>query len=217
MTSDPSSAPRFDAAFLEGLDALFAWRRDVRRFLSDPLPAGLLEELLARAELAPSVGNAQPWRFVVVESAAARAAVRENFLRCNAEALASYHGERQALYAGLKLEGLDKAPLQLAVFCDEACGQGEGLGRATMPETLVFSVVGAISLLWLAARARGIGMGWLSILDPDSVKADLNVPADWRFVAYLCLGYPVEEHLDPELERHGWQSRSDPKGRVLWR
>ncbi len=217
MTLDLPARPTFDAAFQDRLSALFAWRRDVRRFRDDTLAEGTLERLVGYAEMAPSVGNAQPWRFVVVESPAARAAIRSNFEQCNLEALASYFGERAALYARLKLEGLDHAPLQLAAFCDEDCAQGQGLGRATMPETLAYSVVGAIHTLWLAARAEGIGLGWLSILDPEAVKRDLEVPSHWRFIAYLCIGFPIEEHLDPELERHGWQARSAFEDRLIRR
>lgn len=214
MTLDLPSRPDFDAAFRQKLGDLFAWRRDVRRFLADPLPAGTLQRLLAFADLAPSVGNAQPWRFVSVESPAARAAVRANFEACNSEALGSYAGERAALYARLKLEGLDRAPLQLAVFCEENCDQGQGLGRKTMPETLAYSVVGAVNTLWLAARAEGIGLGWLSILNPQQLSDALSVPPSWRFVAYLCIGWPEEEHLDPELERHGWQARNSAEERL---
>ena len=204
-------------AVREGLEDLVAWRRDVRRFRRDALPKDCLEELLQLADLAPSVGNAQPWRFVEVKDPARRATVRQSFLRCNAEALQNYRGERAALYARLKLEGLDQAPVHLAVFTDEAATQGRGLGRATMPETLAYSTVCAIHTLWLAARARGIGMGWLSILEPQEVARSLTVPADWRFTAYLCLGWPEEEHLDPELERHGWQARTDWRTRFIER
>ncbi len=214
MTLELATRPDFDATFRQTLRQLFAWRRDVRRFRTEPLPEGTLERLLTFAELAPSVGNAQPWRFVAVESAEARAAIRANFTTCNAEALASYAGERAALYARLKLDGLDQAPLQLAVFCEEDCSQGQGLGRATMPETLAYSVVGALHTIWLAARAEGIGMGWLSILDPAQLTRDLEVPESWRFIAYLCIGWPEEEHIDPELERHGWQARTGGKGRL---
>jgi len=209
--------PLFDADCRAGLSTLLAWRRDVRRFRPDALPEGTLERLLALADLAPSVGNAQPWRFVLVEEAARRRAIKDNFARANAAALAGYDGTRAARYAGLKLEGLDRAPTQIAVFCDEESGQGHRLGRATMPETLAYSTVCAIHTLWLAARAEGIGLGWLSILDPGPLPQALSVPQAWRFVAYLCLGLPEEEHLDPELQRHGWQPRTAARARVLYR
>jgi len=205
--------PEFDAEFRQRLLQLFAWRRDVRRFRADPVPPALLDELLAVTDLAPSVGNSQPWRFVLVASEAARAGLRAEFERCNAAALASYAGERAALYARLKLEGLRSAPVQLAVFVDEATAQGAGLGQATMPETRAFSSVTAIHTLWLAARAFGLGLGWVSILDPVQVARLLAVPAGWRLVAHLCIGWPEEEHCDPELQRHGWQARQ-ARGRI---
>ncbi len=201
--------PTFDTAFRDKLAELFAWRRDVRRFRTDPLPEGALEDLIRQATLAPSVGFSQPWRFVVVEDAARRRAVRANFERCNAEALASYDGARAETYAGLKLAGLREAPVQLAVFADDGTERGHGLGRRTMPEMLRYSVVTAVYTLWLAARARGIGVGWVSILDPEEVRRTLEVPEHWHLVAYLCIGLPLEEHRDPELERHGWETRAE--------
>ena len=97
--------------------------------------------------------------------------------------------------------------MHLAVFCDMETDVGHGLGRRTMPETLTYSVAGAIQNLALAARARGIGVGWVSILDPGHIARLLDVPGAWRLVAYLCIGYPEEEHPDPELARLGWQER----------
>jgi len=208
--------PDFDLAFRAGLRDLFAWRRDVRRFRADPLPAGAVERLIETACLAPSVGLSQPWRFVLVDSAARRAAIVESFERCNAEALGAYAGERAALYAGLKLAGLREAPVHLAVFCDEATPAGAGLGRRTMPEMLRYSAVAAIVQLWLAARAEGVGMGWISILDPAEAAAALDVPAAWRLIGYFCLGYPERDHADPELQAAGWERRLPPED-VLFR
>lgn len=214
---DTESPPEFDEAFKTGLDKLLRWRRDVRRFRADPLEPGTLEALVERAALAPSVGNSQPWRFVTVDDPARRQAVIANFTLRNREALDSYEGDRARVYAGLKLEGLRVAPIHLAVFCDQATPQGHGLGQRTMPETLRYSAVGAVQTLWLAARAEGLGLGWVSILDPEAVAAALDVPAGWEFIAYLCLGWPAEEHLDPELVRHGWQDRTAAGRQVLKR
>jgi len=211
------NAPNFDEGFRARLHDLFLWRRDVRRFRRDPLPAEAIEELLALAVLAPSVGYSQPWRFVLVEDGARRAAVRDNFARCNAEALDQHRGARAELYARLKLEGLENAPVHLAVLCDEETQAGHGLGRRTMPETLRYSVVMAVHTLWLAARARGIGVGWVSILDPQALIETLNVPQAWSLVAYLCLGWPEEEHQDPELARKGWEERQDTSDILLKR
>lgn len=198
-------AVSFSAEFRAQLDLLLRWRRDVRHFRRDPLPKGMLEELVERACLAPSVGNSQPWRFVAVESPERRAAIRAEFEACNAAALASQPEDRAEAYAALKLAGLTEAPLHLAVFCDEATEAGHGLGRATMPETLRASAMGAVFALWLAARARGIGVGWVSILRAREVEKILETPEGWSLVAYLCLGYPDAEDDTPELERKGWQ------------
>jgi len=210
-------SPEFDAAFQARLSDLFAWRRDVRRFRPDPLEDGALDRLITDACLAPSVGLAEPWRFVVVTGAMRRATVVDCFEQANAAALGSYEGERAALYARMKLEGLREAPVHLAVFSDETTPQGHGLGRQTMPEMLRYSVVTAVHTLWLAARARGIGVGWVSILDPEAVTAALDVPPGWRLVAYLCIGYPAELHREPELARQGWEQRAAVTDRVLKR
>lgn len=199
---------RFDAAFRAEFADLLAWRRDVRRFRPDPVPEETLDLLLRLADLAPSVGNCQPTRFVRVDDEDRRAAVRGNFEAANREALAEYRGERADLYAKLKLAGLREAPVHLAVFCDEATAQGQGLGAQTMPETRRYSSVCALYTYWLAARAYGLGVGWVSILDPAGIAATLDVPRDWTFIAYLCVGWPDEEHRTPELERAGWQERT---------
>lgn len=204
MSSEP---PRFDAAFRAQFAELVRWRRDVRRFSRDPVDPALIAHLLALASHAPSVGLSQPWRFVLVETQARRTAIRDNFAAANQAALDGYAGERQARYARLKLEGLDQAPVHLAVCADETTAQGHGLGRRTMPETIRYSVVAAIQTLWLAARTEGLGVGWVSILDPDTARATLDLPKDWSFVAYLCLGWPEQDHDVPELEREGWEQR----------
>jgi len=217
MPDPTQQPPSFDAAFAARLRELILWRRDVRRFRRDPVAPELIDELISLAVLAPSVGYSQPWRFVHVEDPARRSAVRDSFRRCNREALEDYHGERAKLYASLKLSGLDDAPVQLAIFCDEATDLGHGVGRKTMPETLRYSVVTAVHTLWLAARARGLGVGWVSILEPDEIARALEVPGDWVLIAYLCIGYPEEEHADPELERGGWEDRLDLSDCVLRR
>ena len=200
-------APDFDARFQDQLTELFRWRRDVRHFRREPLPPKLLAELLAVAAMAPSVGLSQPWRFVQVDNPARRAAIRADFAACNAQALAAQTTDRTALYARLKLAGLDDAPCHLAVFAEPEPRQGHGLGRATMPETTAYSAVLAIHTLWLAARARGLGLGWVSILTSSTVSAVLEVPAGWHFIAYLCLGFARDAFDQPLLERLGWECR----------
>ena len=203
--------PDFDDRFREDLAHLFEWRRDVRRFLADPVDLDLIEGLLAQACLSPSVGNSQPWRFVLVEDKAKRAAIRANFLRENVAALEDYEKERRRQYTNLKLAGLAKAPVHLAVFADRSTARGHELGRRTMPEMLEYSAVAAVNTLWLAARAHGIGVGWVSIIDPQAVRETLAVPDDWRLIAYLCIGYPEAPHREPELQRAGWQDRGHLK------
>lgn len=207
----------FDAAFRAELHRLFAWRRDVRRFRPERLPEGALEALLDLARFAPSVGLSQPWRFVIVEQTARRAAVLANFTASNAEALASYAGSRAHAYAALKLAGLQSAPVHLAAFADRGTTIGHGLGRRSMPEMAEYSVVAAIYTIWLAARAAGIGMGWVSILDPAPLNAVLDVPASWRFIGYFCLGFPEREDDEPELQRAGWEHRQSGDTAILRR
>ncbi|MFL5253599.1 MAG: 5,6-dimethylbenzimidazole synthase, partial [Rhodopila sp.] len=179
-------APAFDDAFRTQLDALFRWRRDIRHFQATPVPAATIDALLEVASLAPSVGLCQPWRFVMVGSPERRAAVRASFERCNAEALAGQEPTLAAAYARLKLHGIDMAPCQFALFADTDPAQGHSLGRRTMPETTAYSAVMAVHTLWLAARALGIGLGWVSILDPAIMHEILDVPRDWRFIGYFC-------------------------------
>ena len=198
---------RFDDAFRAQLRDLLIWRRDVRRFRTEALPPGTIERLIDLACLAPSVGLSQPWRFVIVDDPARRRAVLEDFSSCNADALKSYADDLAAGYAKLKLAGLEEAPSQVAVFAEPATETGHGLGCRTMPEMVEYSVVAAIHTMWLAARAEGIAMGWLSILTPGHINKVLEVPETWRLLGYFCLGYPQAESDAPELERAGWERR----------
>lgn len=213
MTDAPEFGPEFRAELLN----LFRRRRDVRRFKRKPLLDGMLDRLLGLACLAPSVGLSEPWRFVVVETPERRREIRACFEICNAIALKDQSGERASLYARLKLAGLDDAPCQFAVFADHSTTQGYGLGRRTMPATIEYSAVMAVHTLWLAARAEGVGLGWVSIVEPSRVSAILDVPPSWTLIGYFCLGYPEEEHDDPILQREGWEARRAPMSRVLKR
>lgn len=197
----------FSRAFQTQLAELMRWRRDVRRFRAEPVDEAVLRDSLDAFCLAPSVGLSEPWRVIRVQSTAARAAALANFEAANARALAGYDGERAALYSRLKLSGMREAPEQLAVFCDDSTPKGAGLGAATMPQTRRYSVVAAITQFWLAARARGLGVGWVSILDPERLCRDLSVPRDWALVGYLCVGWPEQDSDTPELERAGWEAR----------
>lgn len=167
--------------------------------------------------LAPSVGFCQPWRWVKVNDPARRQAIIENFSRTNVQAGAQYVGERVEHYRRLKLAGLVEAPVHLAVFADLDPVEGAGLGRQTMPETSRWSVVMAIHSLWLLAQAVGLGLGWVSILDPGAAQAALDVPGEWTLIAYLCIGWPTEPSDQPLLEREKWQERLGPDELVLER
>jgi 5,6-dimethylbenzimidazole synthase len=200
---------RFSDQFREQFRDLLKWRRDVRRFKPEPLPAGLLEEILGLTRFAPSVGLSESWRYVRVSRPEIRAEIRTDFEKANLRALSGYSGEQAARYARLKLSGLDSAPVHLAVFADRGTTKGSGLGCHTMPEMLEYSIVAAVTTLWLAARAYGVGMGWVSILNPERVSTVLCVPTEWRLIAYLCIGYPERESPIPELEQAGWEKRRD--------
>src|SRR6056297_3955282 len=198
---------RFTPDFQAGLIDLMRWRRDVRRFRTDPVDEAVLSACLDTFLLSPSVGLSEPWRVIRVESPAARKAALANYSAANDAALAGYDGERAQLYSRMKMSGMTDAPVQLAVFCDEGTDKGAGLGAGTVPEMRRSSVVGAITQFWLMARAHGLGVGWVSILDPARLSQDLDVPDTWQLVGYLCVGWPEAENDAPELEHEGWEAR----------
>lgn len=201
----PAETMNFSEEDRATLHRLMQWRRDVRHFRKDAIPEALCERLQEAMALAPSVGNARPWRVLRVESAHLRQAVHDNFLRANAEALDAQSAERQAHYRQLKLEGIRTAPLQLAVFTDTDPAEGHGLGRRSMPETLQQSTAMAVQNLNLMARAWGLGVGMVSILDPDEMAQIFSVPPGWHFSLYLCIGWPEFHDDQPLLHRNGWQ------------
>jgi 5,6-dimethylbenzimidazole synthase len=185
-------------------------RRDVRsHFLPVQVPDAVLGRILNAAHHAPSVGFMQPWDFIVIRQDEARRAVRDNFARANRDAARIYSDEQRALYDDLKLEGIVSAPVNVCVTCDRSRSRGHGLGRQTNPETDLYSTVCAIENLWLAARAEGLGVGWVSILDFDDLKTLLRIPAEVTVVAYLCVGYVSEFASRPDLEERGWEHRED--------
>ena len=211
------STPEFDAQFRSTFAQLLSWRRDVRHFRTDPVDSLLIDQLLKNAMLAPSVGYSQPWRWVLVETGELRSAIIANHNKANDDASQMYQNDRYSQYRSLKLAGLKEAPVHLAVFADCGAATGHGLGRQTMADTPLWSVVMAIYALWLAATAEGLGVGWVSILDPAQVKKTLAVPDDWTFVAYLCIGWPETYAEKPLLETSGWESRQLFKDIVIRR
>ncbi|HUB83638.1 MAG TPA: 5,6-dimethylbenzimidazole synthase [Bryobacteraceae bacterium] len=183
-------------------------RRDVRgQFLGDAIPAEVLGRILNAAHHAPSVGFMQPWDFIVIQDAAVRRAVYENFDRANCRAAAVYDGEARKAYARMKLAGILDAPVNICITCDREREWGRGLGRQTDSATDLYSTVCAVQNLWLAARAEGLGVGWVSILDFEELKALLGIPAGHTPVAYLCVGYVSVFRERPDLEENGWQQR----------
>jgi len=183
-------------------------RRDVRSgFLPEPLSEPVLGRLLEAAHHAPSVGLMQPWRFIIIRAMEIRKAVHDIFLRSNRAALDIYEGDRRKKYVSLKLEGILEAPQNLCIVCNPECERGHRLGRLSMPETALYSAVCAVQNLWLAARAEGIGVGWVSILDKEALHEVLHIPENIVPIAYLCLGYVDRFAPEPELERAGWERR----------
>lgn len=182
-------------------------RRDVRAFRADAIPADVLLRILGAAHHAPSVGFMQPWNFIVIRDAATKRQVAAAFAAENARAARNYQGERAALYAGLKLEGITEAPVNICVTCDRSRGGPHVLGRNTIVETDIYSTCCAVENLWLAARAEGIGVGWVSILTIEALRRVLHIPDSVLPVAYLCVGYPREFFDEPELQRRGWAER----------
>ncbi|SIQ96592.1 cob(II)yrinic acid a,c-diamide reductase [Rhizobium sp. RU33A] len=183
-------------------------RRDVRdQFLSDPMPDDLVRRLLEAAHAAPSVGFMQPWSFLLIRSARKREAIWQAFLRANEEAEAMFPADRRDAYRSLKLEGIRKAPLNICVTCDPDRAGPVVLGRTHDVRMDAFSTVCAIQNLWLAARAEGVGLGWVSIFHEAELKSLLGIPDRVQIIGYLCLGYVEELYSTPELELKGWRQR----------
>jgi 5,6-dimethylbenzimidazole synthase len=183
-------------------------RRDIRsQFLRTPIPDPVLGRLLDAAHHGPSVGYMQPWDFIVIRDETVRRSVHQCFLEANRQAAERYTGERLELYGTLKLAGILEAPVNLCITCDRERTLGAGLGRQTDPATDLYSTVCAIQNLWLAARAESLGVGWVSILDFDQLRALLRIPERIVPVAYLCVGYVWEFPPCPELETSGWEQR----------
>lgn len=213
--NDLTSGEAFAPAERDAVYRAITTRRDVRgEFLPDPLCENALSRILAAAHQAPSVGLSQPWDFILVRDRETRSRIAEIFARANEEAAKRFPAQKQARYRTLKLEGILSAPLNICVTSDPARGGPVILGATHMADTDLFSTVCAIQNLWLAARAEGIGVGWVSILHEDQVKSVLGIPDRIRLVAYLCLGHVRGFHDRPELEKRGWRHRDDVKKHV---
>lgn len=198
----------FDRAAQDAVYRAIFTRRDVRsHFLPDPLDDVVLARLLLAAHHAPSVGYMQPWNFIVIRDLERRTQVRDLFLAARGEEAETIDGERQALYRKLKLEGICESPLNLCITCDRSRSENSPLGRWHNPEMDLYSTVCAVQNFWLAARAEGVGVGWVSILDRQALKRLLGIPDHVAPIAYLCVGRVSEFAPKPDLETHGWSKR----------
>jgi 5,6-dimethylbenzimidazole synthase len=199
----------FSIADQQSLINIMRWRRDVRHFSTEQLPEHLLKALKQAVELAPSVGNARPWRIFNVKSSKIRDLVYKNFQQSTQLATSIYDDKRAEQYSKLKLEAIQTAPLQLAIFTETTPKQGHGLGRQSMPATLLQSTAMAVQNLNLVARSHGLGVGMISILNPADMKQIFNVPDSWQFSFYLCIGWPEFQSDQPLLHQIGWQVNDD--------
>jgi 5,6-dimethylbenzimidazole synthase len=214
-THDPA-ADTFSESERSAIYRVMRARRDVRRFRPGPISPDVLVRILEMAHLAPSVGFMQPWNFILISSLEVRQKVKALFEEQNARQTEAVPDERRKeLYAGLKLEGILESALNIAVTCDRRRDAPFVLGRGPMPETDLFSTCLAVENLWLAARAEGVGVGWVSILDRPATEELLGLPSGVQLVAYLCVGYPIEFRTRPMLEEVGWKDRQSLAGLVF--
>ncbi len=206
-TFDPEHPHAFPPKLKQGCYEAIYKRRDMRHFLPRPVDADVLGRILDAAHHAGSVGYMQPWNFLVIDDVATRKKIAANFEAASAEAAEKFEGGRKALYESLKLEGILEAPLNICVTCDRTRLGPNVLGRDSVRETDLFSTCCAVQNLWLAARAEGLAVGWVSILSMEQLKRDLNIPEHVFPVAYLCLGHTEEFYEKPMLESKGWEKR----------
>ena len=184
-------------------------RRDIRRFREEPIPEDTLERIIDAAHHAPSVGFSQPWDFVVIRDSGTKAEIKEIATRAIEAAQTAYREPDRSDFGQLKLEGIEESPVNICVTCDPTRGEPHVLGRNSMRRTDVYSTCLAIQNLWLAARAEGVGVGWVSFLYPSEVREVLDIPPHVKPVAYLCIGYPEEFPDEPTLQKEGWRDRID--------
>lgn len=211
MHDDPSdlvAAAAFSETERDAVYRAIFTRRDVRdQFLSTPVEDDVLRRLLTAAHHAPSVGFMQPWNFITIRKPAIKQQMWQAFCRANGEAREMFEGDKKQLYRSLKLEGIRKAPLNLCITCDRTRGGKVVLGRTHDLNMDIYSTVCAVQNLWLAARAEGIGVGWVSIFHDSDVRDILGIPDHVAIVAYLCIGYVDQIYDEPELQKKGWRKR----------
>jgi nicotinate-nucleotide--dimethylbenzimidazole phosphoribosyltransferase len=192
---------------VSALAAVLAARRDVRRFRSDPVPPGVIRQVLAAGHQAPSVGHSQPWRFIVIteQSTRDRAALLADRERLRQAYMLT--PDRRARLLDLQLEGIREAPLGVVVACDRRVPSAGVLGRASFTDADMWSCACAVENMWLAARAAGLGLGWVTLFQPADLADLLGLPDGVATLGWLCIGWPDERPPEPGLERHGWSRR----------
>lgn len=198
----------FSSEERDALHAVLSARRDIRRFRPDPIPDPILTRVLSAAHMAPSVGHSQPWRFIVVREPATReraALLADRERLAQAAQLASASASQ---LLDLQLEGIREAPLGVVVCCDRRTPAAGVLGRATFPDSDLWSCACAIENLWLSARAEGLGLGWVTLFQPADLAQLLHLPDGVATLGWLCLGWPDERPPAPGLERAGWSRRA---------
>jgi 5,6-dimethylbenzimidazole synthase len=216
QSSDIQADPKFSQAERDAVYKCIFNRRDVRgQFLPDPIPDSVLARILKAAHHAPSVGFMQPWDFIVVRNPAIKQKVRDAFQAANEEAAGMFEDERQKTYRRLKLEGIVEAPIGICITCDRSRTGPVVLGRTHQADMDLYSAVCAVQNLWLAARVENIGVGWVSIIRHDDLRAALGIPSSIQPIAYLCVGYVTHFFQKPELETSGWLPRT-PLSDAVW-
>jgi len=209
QSADKSAAEtqEFSPEKRDGVYEAIYKRRDIRHFLPRPIDPSTLGRVLNAAHHAGSVGYMQPWNFIVIDEPEIKQKVAGLFSVANEKAAQRFQGERQELYKSLKLEGITDAPINICITCDRTRFGPHVLGRDSIPETDIFSTCCAVQNLWLAARAEGLAVGWVSILSQEELRKTLNIPEHVFPVAYLCVGHTESFYEKPMLETAGWAKR----------
>ncbi len=198
----------FEKEQKEGVYQAIMQRRDIRaQFTSDPVSGEMVDKLLRAAHHAPSVGFMQPWNFLVVRDHGTKERVHQGFQKAHNESAEMFSGDKKEKYQGFKLEGIREAPVNLLITCDRARTGPVVIGRTVQPEMDLYSTVCAVQNLWLAARAEGIGVGWVSIIHEQELRDIFKLPDSVVVVAYLCIGHVSHFPEMPELEKAGWLPR----------
>src|SRR6478735_8012270 len=203
---EPEAIGRFSEDARRAVYECISLRRDIRHFLPGmTIEDSTLTRILQAAQQAPSVGFSQPSGFIVIRELALRERVRQSFLACREAEAQRFPEQRRAAYLAHKLEGIQEAPLNLCVVVDLRDRDEVILGTTVQPEAVRASACCAVENLWLAARAEGIGVGWVSIIEPAVLRRELALPPGVEPIAYLCVGHPIAFRERPMLEETGWR------------